>query len=80
MWVRQDLYPRCVISYCRTRQHTFLALFLLSVLLRCIRINSNENIDPILERACSESNVNFFHLGLPKEMTIWVDPFEVCCR
>uniref|UniRef100_A0A8C8UFX4 BTG anti-proliferation factor 4 n=1 Tax=Peromyscus maniculatus bairdii TaxID=230844 RepID=A0A8C8UFX4_PERMB len=47
---------------------------------RCIRINNNENKDPILERACSESNVNFFHLGLPKELTIWVDPFEVCCR
>ncbi|ERE77073.1 protein BTG4-like protein [Cricetulus griseus] len=47
---------------------------------RCIRINNNEYKDPILERACSESNVNFFHLGLPKEMTIWVDPFEVCCR
>ncbi|NP_001013194.1 protein BTG4 isoform 2 [Rattus norvegicus] len=47
---------------------------------RCIRINNNENKDPVLERACSESNVNFFHLGLPKEMTIWVDPFEVCCR
>ncbi|XP_052045558.1 protein BTG4 [Apodemus sylvaticus] len=47
---------------------------------RCIRINHNENKDPVLERACSESNVNFFHLGLPKEMTIWVDPYEVCCR
>ncbi|XP_076781288.1 protein BTG4 isoform X3 [Arvicanthis niloticus] len=48
--------------------------------IRCIRINNNENKDPVLERACSESNVNFFHLGLPKEMTIWVDPYEVCCR
>nr|XP_023500552.1 protein BTG4 isoform X3 [Equus caballus] len=47
---------------------------------RCIRINNNQNKDPILERACAESNVDFSHLGLPKEMTIWVDPFEVCCR
>ncbi|OWK17819.1 hypothetical protein Celaphus_00008896, partial [Cervus elaphus hippelaphus] len=46
---------------------------------RCIRINNNQNKDPILERACAESNVDFSHLGLPKEMTIWVDPFEVCC-
>ncbi|XP_015345539.1 protein BTG4 [Marmota monax] len=46
---------------------------------RCIRIN-NQNKDPILERACAESNVNFSHLGLPKELTLWVDPFEVCCR
>ncbi|XP_040833182.1 protein BTG4 [Ochotona curzoniae] len=47
---------------------------------RCIRINNNQKKDPILERACAESNVDFSHLGLPKEMTIWVDPFEVCCR
>ncbi|XP_004709101.1 protein BTG4 [Echinops telfairi] len=47
---------------------------------RCIRINNYQNKDPILERACAESHVDFFHLGLPKEMTIWVDPFEVCCR
>ncbi|XP_074072745.1 protein BTG4 isoform X2 [Macrotis lagotis] len=47
---------------------------------RCIRINKQQKKDPLLERACTESNVNFFHLGLPKEMTIWVDPFEVCCR
>ncbi|XP_039326300.1 protein BTG4 isoform X1 [Saimiri boliviensis] len=47
---------------------------------RCIRINNNQNKDPILERACAESKVDFFHLGLPKELTIWVDPFEVCCR
>ncbi|KAM5245977.1 protein BTG4 [Ctenodactylus gundi] len=46
---------------------------------RCIRIN-NQNNDPILEKACAESNINFSHLGLPKEMTIWVDPLEVCCR
>ncbi|KAM7086215.1 protein BTG4 [Molossus nigricans] len=47
---------------------------------RCIRINNNQNKDPILQRACAESNVDFSHLGLPREMTIWVDPFEVCCR
>ncbi|XP_013366470.1 PREDICTED: protein BTG4 isoform X2 [Chinchilla lanigera] len=46
---------------------------------RCIRIN-HQNNDPILARACAESKVNYFHLGLPKEMTIWVDPFQVCCR
>ncbi|XP_059011775.1 protein BTG4 [Mustela lutreola] len=47
---------------------------------RCIRINNTQNKDPILERACAESKVDFSHLGLPKEMTLWVDPFEVCCR
>ncbi|XP_023371842.1 protein BTG4 isoform X1 [Otolemur garnettii] len=47
---------------------------------RCIRINNYQNKDPILEKACAESNVDFSQLGLPKEMTIWIDPFEVCCR
>ncbi|KAM7140330.1 LOW QUALITY PROTEIN: protein BTG4-like [Molossus nigricans] len=47
---------------------------------RCIRINNNQNKDPLLQRACAQSNVDFSHLGLPREMTIWVDPFEVCCR
>ncbi|XP_054254295.1 maternal B9.10 protein-like [Indicator indicator] len=47
---------------------------------RCIRINKHQTRDLLLEQACVESNVDFDKLGLPKEMTLWVDPFEVCCR
>ncbi|XP_029429778.1 protein BTG4 [Rhinatrema bivittatum] len=47
---------------------------------RCIRINKCQTTDSVLERACAESNVDFNDLGLPPEITIWVDPFEVCCR
>ncbi|XP_075184177.1 protein BTG4 isoform X2 [Anomaloglossus baeobatrachus] len=47
---------------------------------RCIRINKCQSIDSVLEQACAASDVDFEDLGLPKEMTIWVDPFEVCCR
>ncbi|XP_038610617.1 protein BTG4 [Tachyglossus aculeatus] len=47
---------------------------------RCIRINHHQQVDPLLERACAESRVDFAHLGLPREMTIWVDPLQVCCR
>ncbi|XP_075046112.1 protein BTG4 [Mixophyes fleayi] len=47
---------------------------------RCIRINKCQAVDSVLADACAESNVQFDELGLPKEMTIWVDPFEVCCR
>ncbi|NXS33402.1 B915 protein, partial [Pomatostomus ruficeps] len=47
---------------------------------RCIRINQQQARDPVLERACAQSDVAFEALGLPKEMTLWVDPFEVCCR
>ncbi|XP_007438624.1 protein BTG4 [Python bivittatus] len=47
---------------------------------RCIRLNGSQAKDPLLEQACIESGVDFPSLGLPKEMTIWVDPFDVCCR
>ncbi|NXM73421.1 B915 protein, partial [Serilophus lunatus] len=47
---------------------------------RCIRINKHQARDPLLEQACVESDVDFNKLGLPKEMTLWVDPFEVSCR
>ncbi|XP_027555315.1 protein BTG4 [Neopelma chrysocephalum] len=47
---------------------------------RCIRINKQQARDPLLEQACVESDVDFNKLGLPREMTLWVDPFEVSCR
>ncbi|KAG8141600.1 putative Maternal B9.10 protein [Naja naja] len=47
---------------------------------RCIRLNHLQAKDPLLEQACTASNVDFQSLGLPKEITIWVDPFDVCCR
>ncbi|XP_048369108.1 protein BTG4 [Sphaerodactylus townsendi] len=47
---------------------------------RCIRINRFQMRDPLLEQACVESSVDFGQLGLPMELTIWVDPFDVCCR
>ncbi|XP_043935005.1 protein BTG4 [Protopterus annectens] len=47
---------------------------------RCIRVNKFHNVDPLLERTCKECNVDYEDLGLPKELTIWVDPFEVACR
>ncbi|NXQ24636.1 B910 protein, partial [Alaudala cheleensis] len=46
---------------------------------RCIRI-SQQAREPLLEQACAESAVDFSLLGLPKEMTLWVDPLEVSCR
>ncbi|NXC36065.1 B915 protein, partial [Campylorhamphus procurvoides] len=47
---------------------------------RCIRINHQQARDPLLEQACRESDVDFNKLGLPKEMTVWVDPFFALCR
>lgn len=36
--------------------------------------------DLVLEQACQESAVQYEDLGLPQEMTVWVDPGEVSCR
>uniref|UniRef100_A0A4W4GNT5 Anti-proliferative protein domain-containing protein n=1 Tax=Electrophorus electricus TaxID=8005 RepID=A0A4W4GNT5_ELEEL len=47
---------------------------------RCLRMNKAQVRDPIIERACKQVDVDYDDLGLPKEMTIWVDPGEVSCR
>ncbi|XP_019940974.2 protein BTG3 [Paralichthys olivaceus] len=47
---------------------------------RCIRINRLQRQDPELLRACRESGAQYGDLGLPRELTLWVDPGEVCCR
>ncbi|KAG8570085.1 hypothetical protein GDO81_014691 [Engystomops pustulosus] len=46
---------------------------------RCIRINKNDREETILE-ACIHSGLNYQDLPLPKEMTLWIDPYEVSCR
>ncbi|KAG9351850.1 hypothetical protein JZ751_023101 [Albula glossodonta] len=47
---------------------------------RCVRVNRFQREDPELLRACRESGVLYKDLGLPRELTLWVDPGEVCCR
>lgn len=47
---------------------------------RCIRVNRFTRQDPELLRACRECGVQYRDLGLPQELTLWVDPGEVCCR
>ncbi|XP_041706215.1 protein BTG4 isoform X1 [Coregonus clupeaformis] len=47
---------------------------------RCLRMNRAQLRDPVLERACVRSVVCYEDLGLPREITIWVDPGEVSCR
>ena len=36
--------------------------------------------DPIIERAANETGLKYSELNLPVELTLWVDPKEVCCR
>ncbi|XP_007910035.1 protein BTG4 [Callorhinchus milii] len=47
---------------------------------RCIRVNTVQPVDLALLQACKESEVEYAALELPRELTIWVDPHEVCCR
>ncbi|XP_056399208.1 protein BTG3-like isoform X2 [Hyla sarda] len=47
---------------------------------RCIRINSWQYVDESLLQACGRSGIEYSKLPLPDEMTLWIDPFEVCGR
>ncbi|XP_074652329.1 protein BTG3-like [Tubulanus polymorphus] len=47
---------------------------------RCIRINEFEPIDPVLQRVAEQCGINYDTLCLPQELTLWIDPCEVCCR
>ncbi|KAJ7997502.1 hypothetical protein DPEC_G00229690 [Dallia pectoralis] len=47
---------------------------------RCLRMNRAQRRDPVLATACMRSSVPYEGLGLPLEITIWVDPGEVSCR
>jgi protein Tob/BTG len=47
---------------------------------RCIRVNEWNPRDATLERAATTCGFKYEDLKLPLELTIWVDPNEVCCR
>jgi len=47
---------------------------------RCIRLNESDKRDKVIDKAASYCGIVYEHLRLPTELTIWVDPTEVCCR
>ncbi|KAM3830170.1 protein BTG3-like [Vipera latastei] len=47
---------------------------------RCIRINRKHHIDDSLLKACTACGLDYSELALPREISIWIDPGEVCCR
>ncbi|KAK0168418.1 hypothetical protein PV327_002221 [Microctonus hyperodae] len=47
---------------------------------RCIRVNGRSKPDETLESAANEVGIKYEDLSLPIELTIWVDPDEVCYR
>lgn len=47
---------------------------------RCIRVNGLNPVDCTLEQAASKCGLNYSDLRLPAELTVWVDPSEVCYR
>ncbi|KAJ6663576.1 hypothetical protein lerEdw1_009655 [Lerista edwardsae] len=47
---------------------------------RCIRINKKHHVDDSLLKACMDCGLDYSQLELPREVSIWIDPGEVCCR
>lgn len=47
---------------------------------RCIRVNGHSRRDETLASAAIAAGVKYEDLSLPVELTLWVDPNEVCCR
>ncbi|PSN30417.1 Protein BTG3 [Blattella germanica] len=47
---------------------------------RCIRVNERDPRDATLAAAAVSCGFKYEDLKLPVELTIWVDPNEVCCR
>uniref|UniRef100_A0A672GM37 Maternal B9.10 protein-like n=1 Tax=Salarias fasciatus TaxID=181472 RepID=A0A672GM37_SALFA len=47
---------------------------------RCLRMNQVLPQDPVLQQACERGAVLYEDLGLPRELTVWVDPGKVSCR
>ncbi|CAJ1061615.1 maternal B9.15 protein [Xyrichtys novacula] len=47
---------------------------------RCIRINNGVPCDDDVLKACEQSELTASELGLPLEVTLWIDPLEVFAR
>ncbi|XP_035019168.2 maternal B9.15 protein [Hippoglossus stenolepis] len=47
---------------------------------RCIRINNGVLCDEVVLKACEESELTASELCVLPEVTVWIDPLEVCAR
>ena len=65
---------------CRFEKHWFPDLPSKGQGYRCIRVNGVSPVDLTLEMAAFKCGLRYKDLKLPTELTVWVDPNEVCYR
>lgn len=77
-----DCFRRCLIELLteRFKNHWFPDKPFKGQGYRCIRVNGHSRRDETLASAANAAGVKYEDLSLPVELTLWVDPHEVCCR
>ncbi|KAG7269032.1 hypothetical protein CRUP_003653 [Coryphaenoides rupestris] len=46
----------------------------------CLQVHHGVVCDDVLLKACEDSRLTAPQLGLPRHLTLWIDPLEVCAR
>ncbi|XP_048525921.1 protein BTG4 isoform X2 [Dendroctonus ponderosae] len=75
--VAKPIYFRLIIRF---EKHWFPDLPSKGQGYRCIRVNCLNPVDFTLEMAAIKCGLRYKDLRLPAELTVWVDPSEVCYR
>lgn len=71
---------KIIFLCCRFEKHWFPEVPAKGQGYRCIRVNGLTPVDITLEKAATKCGLHYRDLRLPAELTVWVDPNEVCYR